>query len=84
MKNSIYKNFNLKNKTAVLTGSAGRLGNEFAHTLCEAGANVILVDIDSKKNKKLEHILKKKFDNKIISSNEKPNCFAKLLNPKLN
>ncbi len=67
MKNSIYKNFNLKNKTAVLTGSAGRLGNEFAHTLCEAGANVILVDIDSKKNKKLEHILKKKFDNKIIS-----------------
>jgi NAD(P)-dependent dehydrogenase (short-subunit alcohol dehydrogenase family) len=67
MKNSIYKNFNLKNKTAVLTGSAGRLGNEFAHILCEAGANVILVDIDSKKNKKLEYILKKKFDNKIIS-----------------
>lgn len=69
MKNSIHKNFNLKNKTAVLTGSAGRLGNEFAHTLCEAGANVILVDIDSKKNKKLEHNLKKKFNNKIISCN---------------
>jgi len=69
MKNSVYKNFNLKNKIAVLTGSAGRLGNEFAHTLCEAGANVILVDIDSKKNKKLEQRLKKKFDSKIISFN---------------
>jgi len=67
MTNSIYKNFNLKNKTAVLTGSAGRLGNEFANTLCEAGANVILVDIDSKNNKKLEQTLKKKFNTKIIS-----------------
>ena len=67
MTDNIFKNFDLKNKTAVLTGSAGRLGNEFAHILCQAGANVILVDIDSKKNKKLESSLKKKFDNKIIS-----------------
>ena len=48
MSDNIFKNFDLKNKTAVLTGSAGRLGNEFAHILCQAGANVILVDIDSK------------------------------------
>jgi len=69
MNNNISKNFNLKNKTAVLTGSAGRLGNEFAHTLCQAGANVILVDVDSKKNIKLELSLKKKFNTKIISYN---------------
>ena len=67
MTDNIFKNFDLKNKTAVLTGSAGRLGNEFAHILCQAGANVILVDIDSKENKKLELSLRKKFDNKIIS-----------------
>ena len=46
--------FNLKNKTIVLTGSAGRLGNRFAHVLSKAEANVILLDINESENKKLE------------------------------
>jgi len=49
--------FNLKNKTVVLTGSAGRLGNRFAHVLSQAGADVILVDIVKSENKKLEREL---------------------------
>jgi NAD(P)-dependent dehydrogenase (short-subunit alcohol dehydrogenase family) len=49
--------FNLKNKTVVLTGSAGRVGTRFAHVLSDAGANVILVDIDKSTNKKLEQEL---------------------------
>lgn len=67
MTDSISTKFSLKDKTAVITGSAGRLGSEFAHTLCDAGANVVLVDIDAKKNKKLEELLNKKFKNKAIS-----------------
>lgn len=51
------KLFDLKNKTVVLTGSAGRLGSRFAHVLSDAGANVILVDIENSANKKLEREL---------------------------
>lgn len=46
--------FSLKNRTVVLTGSAGRLGNRFAHVLSQAGADVILLDINKSENKKLE------------------------------
>lgn len=56
--------FNLKNKTVVLTGSAGRLGNRFAHILSRAGANVILVDVDESANKKLESELIKLYKTK--------------------
>ena len=35
-------NFDLKNKTIVLTGSAGRVGSQFSEILSEAGANLIL------------------------------------------
>lgn len=59
--------FNLKNKVAVVTGSAGRLGSEFAHTLCSAGASVVLVDIEHKKNQALEKNLRKKFGKKAMS-----------------
>jgi NAD(P)-dependent dehydrogenase (short-subunit alcohol dehydrogenase family) len=59
--------FGLKNKTVVLTGSSGRLGTRFAKVLSEAGANVILVDIESEKNKKLEIDLRKKFKTKAKS-----------------
>lgn len=55
------KLFNLKNKTVVLTGSAGRLGSRFSHILSNCGANVILVDIDQSKNKKLERELIRKY-----------------------
>ena len=61
MKYPINDLFDLKNKVIVLTGSAGVLGTEFAHTLSSAGANIVLVDIDCNKNKKLEKTLSKKY-----------------------
>jgi NAD(P)-dependent dehydrogenase (short-subunit alcohol dehydrogenase family) len=53
--------FDLTDKVIVLTGSAGRLGTNFAHTLSDAGANVILIDIEDEKNKQLEKLISKKY-----------------------
>lgn len=50
--------FDIKNKMIILTGSAGRLGEHFAHVLSSSGANVALIDIKTKKNQKLENDLK--------------------------
>ncbi len=58
------KLFNLKNKTVMLTGSAGRLGTRFAHVLSQAGADVILVDIEQSANKKLERELISRYKTK--------------------
>ena len=60
-KTKLNKIFDLSNKTIVITGSAGLLGSQYATTLSDAGANVILVDLDSKKNIKLENNIKKKY-----------------------
>ena len=60
-KNSIFRLFDLHNRTIILTGSAGLLGTQYAHILSEAGANVILIDIQDEKNKNLEKILSKKY-----------------------
>lgn len=49
MNTSISKLFNLKGRNIIITGSAGRLGSQFAKILSEAGANTILVDINEKK-----------------------------------
>ncbi|CAD6516721.1 Dehydrogenase [metagenome] len=51
--------FSLKNKVVILTGSAGRLGSRFAEILCNAGANLVLVDIDQKNNLIVERKLMK-------------------------
>ena len=65
-----YKNlFSLKNKTVILTGSAGRLGTNFAHVLSAAGADVVLVDIEKSNNKKLEQELIAKYNNNPIALN---------------
>ena len=61
--------FDLSNKTIILTGSAGRLGSNFAEILADAGANLVLIDINEKANKKLEKRITKKFKIKCISSN---------------
>ena len=59
--------FGLKNKTVILTGSAGLLGTQYAQILSEAGANIILVDIEKKKNKELERELTRKYHTKPLS-----------------
>lgn len=48
------KLFNLEKKTIIITGSSGRLGSQYAKTLSMAGADVVLADIETKKNKLLE------------------------------
>lgn len=63
------KIFDLSNQVIVLTGSAGRLGKNFSHVLADAGANLVLIDINNKENKKLEKQLLKKFKTKILTSN---------------
>lgn len=63
-KDKLPKLFSLKGKNVVITGSSGLLGSQYSHTVSEVGANVILVDIDQRKNDLLCRSLKKKFGNK--------------------
>ncbi len=65
MFSNLKKNFNLNNKTAIITGSAGLLGEEHALALLDIGARVILTDINEKKLIKSYKKLKKKYS-KII------------------
>ena len=51
--------FNVKNKTIIITGSAGRVGSKFSETLGNAGANLVLIDTDITKNRKLGKKLSK-------------------------
>ena len=59
---SINKIFNLSNKVIILTGAAGLLGTEYAHGLSQAGANVVLADLNFDKCKKLSLNLNKKYN----------------------
>lgn len=43
---NIFDKFNLKGQTAVVTGGAGLLGRGFCRTLAEAGANVVVADLN--------------------------------------
>jgi NAD(P)-dependent dehydrogenase (short-subunit alcohol dehydrogenase family) len=45
---TILDKFNLTGKVAVVTGGAGLLGKEFCRTLAEAGASVVVVDLNEK------------------------------------
>ena len=49
MRLSFQKRFSMDGKVVLLTGGAGHLGLEFAHTLLEQGASIILSDIDSQR-----------------------------------
>lgn len=59
--------FDLSGRTIILTGSSGFLGSQYSNILSQAGANVILVDIDKEKNEKLEESLANKYDTKPMS-----------------
>jgi NAD(P)-dependent dehydrogenase (short-subunit alcohol dehydrogenase family) len=43
----ILEKFNLKDRVALVTGGAGLLGKEFCRTLAEAGARVVVADLNS-------------------------------------
>ena len=62
MTKNIIDKFRLDDKVVVLTGSAGRIGQRFAHVLSDAGAHVVLVDIEEKSNRKLKTELEGKYD----------------------
>ena len=81
MKDIIHEKFSLAGKVIVLTGSAGRVGSRFAEVLSAAGANVVLVDIDERRNSKLEKNLKQKYNAKPLAINcniSEPNEVKKL------
>jgi len=44
---TIFDKFSLKGKAAIVTGGAGMLGKEFCRTLCEAGAAVVVADLNA-------------------------------------
>ena len=48
---NIEKLFDLSNRVVIITGAAGLLGTQYAYGLSNAGANVVLADIDLKKSK---------------------------------
>ena len=50
------KNYNLKNKTAVVTGAGKGIGRACAIALAEAGANLIII---SRTKKDLDEVCKK-------------------------
>jgi NAD(P)-dependent dehydrogenase (short-subunit alcohol dehydrogenase family) len=52
--------FKLDGKTAIITGGAGLLGKEFARTLAEAGASVVVADLNEKAAQSVTEDLKSK------------------------
>ena len=50
----VKKLFDLSDKTIVLTGAAGYLGKNYVDGLSQAGANVVLSDINYQGCKKIE------------------------------
>jgi len=58
--------FTLKDKIAIITGGAGRLGPSFSEALMEAGCKVVLADFDKKRGEEAVGRLEKKFKSQII------------------
>jgi 2-deoxy-D-gluconate 3-dehydrogenase len=54
---TIFDKFKLKDRIAIVTGGGGQLGAEFCRTLAEAGAAIVIADIDLPLAKKVEHSL---------------------------
>lgn len=65
MKN-LLKNYNLEKKCILITGAAGLLGKQFSTALLEAGAKVIITDVDKKALLAFKKKLFKKYNKKKI------------------
>jgi len=56
----------LKNKTCIITGGAGVIGETLCMAMASAGINVAIVDLDEKKSKKLASELREKYKTECI------------------
>jgi len=65
-KNAKFGKFDLSNSWALVTGAAGLLGLEHSRALLEAGANVVLQDIDTDKLERAKTILEAEYAPNII------------------
>jgi len=55
--NDIFDKFRLNGKVAIVTGGAGLLGRQFSRTLAQAGAKVVVADLnESEANKVAEEL----------------------------
>ena len=62
---SIFKNIDLSNKFAIITGGLGNIGVKIIETLFELNSEVIIIDFDSEINRNKINILEKKYKKKI-------------------
>ena len=53
------KNYNLKNKTAIVTGAGKGLGRACAIALAEAGANLVIISRTKKDLDEVSRVIKK-------------------------
>jgi NAD(P)-dependent dehydrogenase (short-subunit alcohol dehydrogenase family) len=58
----VKKLFDVSNKVIILTGAGGLLGTQYAEGLCQAGANIVLADLDFVRCKKQADRLKTKYN----------------------
>jgi len=66
---TILDKFNLKGKVAVVTGGVGLLGAEFCRTLAEAGAAVVVVDLNgAAANKVADGLTKSDYKAKVVTA----------------
>ena len=63
----ITKLFDLSDRVIIITGAAGNLGSKYAEGLSQAGANLVLADLDYARCKKLGKQLESKYSTKTLA-----------------
>jgi len=63
----ITKLFDLSDRVIIITGAAGNLGSKYAEGLSQAGANLVLADLDYARCKKLGKQLESKYSVKTLA-----------------
>ena len=63
----ITKLFDLSDRVIIITGAAGNLGSKYAEGLSQAGANLVMADIDYARCKKLGKQLESKYSTKTLA-----------------